>query len=184
MSAAHACKGMLRSGPSVRCIHRNCPGVKLRSRSVMASAAAAPADLQEKFERLQAHDKQAKRPSHAAAVRTLLANTKYGTLCTLSAASDTAGFPNGAMAPYSVDGEGLITIALSDLSQHKRCSPPVTHYQTAPGATPCLSCKALLLCPRVQVQDDCTDPCAHVNAGTFKPTAGPPWSSRKRGSAA
>ena len=121
MSSMRACRSAYKQTSQLCQAQLRCTGQQASNRSVMARAAATD-DLKAKFEKLQVHNKQAARPTKAETVRTLLSNTKYGTLCTVSAAADTTGFPNGAVAPFSIDGEGRITIALSDLSQHKRCA--------------------------------------------------------------
>lgn len=133
MSSARVCQSVLHSSLHVCPVRTICARQRASRRLVMAQAAATK-DLKAKFEQLQAHNKQAARPSKAETVRTLLANTKYGTLCTLSAATDSAGFPNGAVAPFSIDGQGRITVALSDLSQHKRYAHTKSEFHECPKA--------------------------------------------------
>lgn len=73
-------------------------------------------------DKLEAHDKKVKRPSHAEVARTLLQDTRFGTLSTMSVGAETQGYPNAAIAPFAADPQGRPLIALSDLSQHKKCA--------------------------------------------------------------
>jgi hypothetical protein len=84
----------------------------------LACMAAASEDVSDK---VAANEKNAPRISSAEHVRTLLATNKYATLCTISSASRTAGFPFGAATPYAVDIQGRVICCLSNLSGHKRC---------------------------------------------------------------
>jgi len=74
----------------------------------------------------QKHQDACKQPSPAEAARTLLAaSLQSATLCTLSSAAATKGFPFGAAVPYAVDDQGRVVCAMSSLSLHMACAPPL-----------------------------------------------------------
>jgi len=59
---------------------------------------------------------RARAPTHAERCRTLVAEARAATLCTI--ARDPAGFPYGSLVTVAIDGEGRALLFLSELAEH------------------------------------------------------------------
>lgn len=110
----------------------------------------------------------ARAPSHAERARTLAAEARTATLCTL--ARDPSGYPFGSLVTVAVDAEGRPLLLLSELAEHTgnlAAHPEASVLITEPAGRhqePLASARVTILGPCRRVDEDASGARAAVRA--------------------